>query len=128
MDSKTRFSNRVEDYVKYRPHYPAAIIPFLEKEYGLSHDQPMADIGAGTGISAAMFLQEGYEVYAVEPNTDMLSKAVELLQQYPAFHAVDGTAENTDCCVTICSTCCIAAASLSIIAFGWVRGVREPSF
>lgn len=95
MDSKTRFSNRVEDYVKYRPHYPAAIIPFLEKEYGLSHDQPMADIGAGTGISTAMFLQEGYEVYAVEPNADMLSKAVELLQQYPAFHAVDGTAENT---------------------------------
>lgn len=95
MDSTKRFSNRVEDYIKYRPGYPAAVIDFLQQEYKLTTDKLIADIGAGTGISSALFLDAGYKVLAVEPNKEMREKAVELLHQYPGFHAIDGTAENT---------------------------------
>ncbi len=91
MDSTKRFSNRVEDYVKYRPHYPAAIIPHLN----LSPGKQLADIGAGTGISTAMFLEAGYPVFAVEPNDGMLVKAKELLSRYKGFTPVQGTAEHT---------------------------------
>ncbi|WP_449438542.1 class I SAM-dependent methyltransferase [Pedobacter steynii] len=94
-NNTSRFSNRVEDYVKYRPGYPAEIIDFLQSQFGLYPDKIIADVGAGTGISAELFLNAGYEVFAVEPNLEMREKAVELLAHLPAFHAINGTAENT---------------------------------
>jgi SAM-dependent methyltransferase len=90
-----RFSNRVDDYVKYRPHYPAEIAHYLEKEFGLNTDMLIADIGAGTGISSELFLEAGYTVLAIEPNAAMREKSVALLSQYDQFKAIDGTAEST---------------------------------
>lgn len=95
MDSTKRFSNRVEDYVKYRPHYPKEVVAYIRDHYGLAADSIIADIGAGTGISAELFLKEGYRVIAVEPNREMRDKSIALLDQYPGFAAVDGSAENT---------------------------------
>lgn len=94
-DSTRRFSNRVGDYVKYRPGYPVEIIQFLQSKYNLTTEKIIADIGAGTGISAALFLKGGYQVFAVEPNLEMREKAVELLGTTPGFQAIDGTAEHT---------------------------------
>ncbi len=94
-NSTTRFSNRVEDYVKYRPGYPVEIISYLRQEYSLTIDKTIADIGAGTGISSELFLQAGYSVTAVEPNKEMREKAIALLSAYPGFNAVNSTAENT---------------------------------
>lgn len=94
-NSTTRFSNRVEDYVKYRPHYPAELLRFLQNTYKLTQDKLVADIGAGTGISTALFLKAGYNVIAVEPNKEMLDKAIELLGAFPGFIANNGTAEQT---------------------------------
>lgn len=96
QQSTTRFSNRVEDYVKYRPSYPLEIISFLQQKYRLSTDKLIADVGAGTGISSELFLKAGYQVLAVEPNKEMRQKAVELLSHHPKFSAVDGTAEQTN--------------------------------
>ena len=93
--STTRFSNRVEDYVKYRPHYPEVIVSLLQEQYHVSIHKKIADIGAGTGISAELFLKVGYEVIAVEPNKEMREKSVALLNKYEKFSAVDGTAENS---------------------------------
>ena len=95
QDSTTRFSNRVEDYVKYRPGYPAEVVLFLQAQYDLTPDKTIADIGAGTGISSALFLESGYPVFAVEPNPGMREKAIALLGHYPGFSATDGTAEHT---------------------------------
>jgi len=95
MENTTRFSNRVEDYVKYRPGYPVEIISYLQEEYGLTTDKLIADIGAGTGISAKLLLEAGYQVIAVEPNMEMREKSLELLGSWPGFKAVDGTAEQT---------------------------------
>ena len=33
-----RFSNRVENYIKYRPSYPSEIISFLKHEINLSSE------------------------------------------------------------------------------------------
>jgi SAM-dependent methyltransferase len=94
-NSTIRFSNRVDDYVKYRPGYPTEIIDFLQHNYNLTTDKLIADIGAGTGISTALFLNAGYRVVAVEPNLEMRNKAIELLGALPGFKAQDGTAEAT---------------------------------
>ncbi len=95
QDSTTRFSNRVEDYVKYRPGYPPEVILFLQAQYRLTTEKTIADIGAGTGISTSLFLESGYPVFAVEPNTDMREKAIALLGNTPGFTPVAGTAEHT---------------------------------
>ena len=94
-DSTTRFSNRVADYVKYRPGYPAAIVTWLQEHYHLPGGKTIADIGSGTGISSRLFLQAGYKVWGIEPNAAMREMSVQLLSNYPYFRAIDGTAEAT---------------------------------
>jgi SAM-dependent methyltransferase len=94
-NSTTRFSDRVEDYVKYRPRYPAAVISYLREVYQFNKEWVVADIGSGTGISTELFLAHGNTVYAVEPNLPMRAKAEELLAGYPRFKSIDGTAEAT---------------------------------
>jgi SAM-dependent methyltransferase len=94
-NSTARFSDRVEDYVKYRPHYPEIILSYLRDLYTFGPGWVVADIGSGTGISTELFLRFGNTVFAVEPNREMRAKAEELLAGYAGFVSVDGTAEAT---------------------------------
>lgn len=90
-----RFSNRVEDYIKYRPGYPREVIRLLTAECGLTPDSIIADVGSGTGILSEVFLQDGPTVYGIEPNLEMRSAAERLLKAYPNFRSIDGQAEST---------------------------------
>jgi len=94
-DPTRRFSDRVADYVRYRPGYPEALLRALETEAGLGLGTGMADVGSGTGISTALLLRSGAEVWAVEPNPEMRRAAEERLGGEPRFHSVAGTAEAT---------------------------------
>jgi SAM-dependent methyltransferase len=94
-DSKTRFSSRVADYVRYRPHYPVGLIDLLRVQCGLCPDHVIADIGCGTGILAELFLENGNEVFGVEPSRAMRSAGEEYLSRYPRFTSIDGSAEAT---------------------------------
>ena len=94
-DSKERFSNRVENYIKYRPGYPAEIIDFLKERINLSSSQVIADIGSGTGILSKLFLVNRNEVFGVEPNEAMRKAGEEQLKDYKNFKSVDGNAEET---------------------------------
>ena len=94
-DSKQRFSNRVEDYVRCRPGYPAAVLDVLCEECGLRPESVVADIGSGTGLLAQMFLENGNLVYGVEPNAAMREAGEQWLEKYPHFCSVAGSAEAT---------------------------------
>ncbi|MEJ7848618.1 MAG: class I SAM-dependent methyltransferase [Pyrinomonadaceae bacterium] len=91
-----RFSNRVENYVKYRPGYPAEVLRLFRNEMNLTESSVIADIGSGTGISSKLFSENGNKVFGVEPNAAMRSAAEEFLVDFPNFISVDGTAENTN--------------------------------
>ena len=95
-DTITRFSNRVVNYVKYRPGYPAEVLGLFETEMGLKRSSVLADIGSGTGLSAKLFLENGNTVYGVEPNAAMREAAEEYLRSFPNFISHNGTAENTN--------------------------------
>jgi SAM-dependent methyltransferase len=95
IDPTTRFTTRVENYVKYRPSYPGAIITLLETECGLTGAPVVADIGSGTGFMAELFLKHGNKVLGVEPNAEMRLAGERLLAKYPAFISVNATAEAT---------------------------------
>jgi len=66
-----RFSNRVENYILYRPRYPQGVFESLKAKCQLSETSVIADIGSGTGFLAEGFLRLGYLVYGVEPNRQM---------------------------------------------------------
>ncbi|WCT11392.1 class I SAM-dependent methyltransferase [Mucilaginibacter jinjuensis] len=91
-----RFSNRVGNYVKYRPGYPEAVLQSLQQEFNLNADSYIADIGSGTGIFTKLLLDKGYKVYAVEPNEPMKAFAESDLKGYKNFTSVAGTAEHTN--------------------------------
>jgi SAM-dependent methyltransferase len=94
-DATTRFSDRVQNYVRYRPGYPAEVLQVLQAETGLAPGRAVADVGSGTGISAKLFLDAGHPVFAVEPNAEMRAAAEAMLGGDPRFRSVDGSAEAT---------------------------------
>ena len=94
-NSIQRFSKTVENYVKYRPTYPQALIDFLLGEGLLNDETVVADIGSGTGLLAQLFLENDYQVIGVEPNDHMRNAARQALKEYPLFSGVKGTAEAT---------------------------------
>ena len=96
MNTVERFSNRVENYVKYRPSYPLEVLDLFRDEMNLQTDSVIADIGSGTGISSKIFLENGNSVYGVEPNATMREAAEIFLKDFPRFTSIDGTSENTD--------------------------------
>jgi ubiquinone/menaquinone biosynthesis C-methylase UbiE len=95
-DSTKRFSDRVDDYKKYRPSYPQHVIKLLSHRIDLSNASVIADIGSGTGISSQLFIDNGNTVYAVEPNNEMRNAAELYFSNHPKFISISGTAENTN--------------------------------
>lgn len=112
-DNTKRFSDRVTDYIKYRPNYPKEIVDILEQVMKLNKTKKIADIGSGTGISSIPFLKRNYTVIGVEPNREMKAAAEQILSDFKNFKSVEGTAENTN----------IAGKSVDLIfsgqAFHW---------
>lgn len=94
-DPKKRFSNRVENYVKYRPSYPQAVWDCLRDECGLTPTAVIADLGSGTGISSKLFLDNGNTVYGIEPNDEMRQAAETGMSDYSNFISIKGQAEAT---------------------------------
>jgi SAM-dependent methyltransferase len=94
-DAKNRFSNRVADYLRYRPHYPVGVLDFLRSQSQLSPAHTVADIGFGTGFLSELFLKNGNPVFGVEPNQEMREAGEEYLAAYPRFSSITGSAEAT---------------------------------
>jgi len=95
LDPTQRFSDRVENYVRFRPGYPREIVSVLEQSAGLKKGSIIADIGSGTGKSCEPFLGAGYSVIGVEPNDEMRRAAERLFADHARFRSVAGRAEMT---------------------------------
>ena len=94
-NATSRFSDRVENYIRYRPGYPAEALDVLKKDCGLTPSHVIADIASGTGIWTRMLLENGNRVFGVEPNADMRHAGERLLAEFPRFTSVAGSAEVT---------------------------------
>src|SRR3974390_709461 len=90
-----RFSDRVDDYVKYLPHYLPHVVEALRKACGLNADHLIVDVGCGTGLLAKVFLENGNRVIGVEPNANMRRAGEGYLSDFAQFSMVDGSAEDT---------------------------------
>src|ERR1700681_4185447 len=94
-NATSRFSDRVENYVRYRPGYPAAVLRVLHRECGLAPGHVVADIASGTGIWTRMLLENGNKAFGIEPNPEMRQAGEQLLAEFAKFASVAGTAEAT---------------------------------
>lgn len=94
-NATSRFSDRVENYVRYRPGYPAEVLRVLEKNCGLAPSHVVADVASGTGIWTRTLLENGNRVFGVEPNAEMRQAGERLLASFPKFTSIAGTAEAT---------------------------------
>ena len=107
-DNTRRFTGRAEDYDRYRERYPLRDSGRLRVWCGLSPSWLVADIGAGTGMVAEIFLANGNRVIAVEPNPDMLAHMRAAFAATPQLEILDATAEATT----------LPDASVDLIAVG----------
>jgi len=90
-----RFSDRVENYVRYRPGYPPEVLDLLRVECGLRPTHIVADVASGTGLFTRLLLENGNSVFAVEPNAEMREMGAHLLADYDRLVSVAGAAEDT---------------------------------
>jgi len=116
-DSSVRFNDRAENYLRYRPRYPQAIMPFLQREVGLASDWRVADIGSGTGFLAERFVRLGCDVTGVEPNAAMRAAGEKYLRGHCNFRCVDGTAESSG----------LAEAAFDLVTAGQAFHWFEPA-
>lgn len=109
----SRFLNRAEDYDKYRPRYPIALIEHLRHTVPLSPGAAVADIAAGTGIFTELLTHWDNPIYVVEPNEEMMIKAKSRLRGKANCEFISGIAESTG----------LSAGSIQLIlaaqAFHW---------
>jgi len=91
MNPCGRFSDRAEDYRRYRPDYPPAALDAILAGLGEPARRVAADIGAGTGISSRLLAERGMRVLAVEPNAEMRAVA----SPHERIEWRDGAAEAT---------------------------------
>lgn len=94
-NSTSRFSDRVENYVRYRPGYPTEALDILKNDCGMTPAHVVVDIAYGTGLWTRLLLENGNRVFGVEPNAEMRAAGERSLAKFPAFISVGGTAEAT---------------------------------
>jgi SAM-dependent methyltransferase len=101
-----RFSDRAQDYARYRPGYPPAAVEAILDGLGASAALTVADVGAGTGIFSRLLAQHGARVFAVEPNAAMRGAAA----AHPRVTWVDGRGEATGLDAGSCDLVTVAHA------------------
>ena len=95
-DATQRFTGKVEAYERYRERYPAEnVLAQLREWCGLRANWVVADVGAGTGMLAEVFLENGNRVIAIEPNEEMRVACERLRERWQGLEVVDATAEAT---------------------------------
>jgi SAM-dependent methyltransferase len=94
-NATSRFSDRVENYVQYRPGYPLEVLAVLQRASGLMPSHCVADIASGTGLWTRTLLENGNPVFGIEPNAAMRAAGERLLAGFPKFTSIAGSAETT---------------------------------
>lgn len=95
MANEDKFTGKAAVYDQFRPAYPTEALDWLMEQCALGREDPVADIGAGTGILTGQLLQRHLRVWAVEPNSDMRAVLNDKMGEERALTIVNAPAEHT---------------------------------
>lgn len=90
-----RFTDRADNYEKFRPGYPQSLIDYLSEQLHAQQPNVVAELGAGTGILSLELAKLNLELYVFEPNKEMRDKAIVSLQDRGNCVISDKKAEDT---------------------------------
>jgi len=85
------FRGTADDYVRFRPQYPPALIERLVRAAGVGARARVLDLGSGPGHVAVPLAAHVAEVVAVDPEPEMLARI-----EAPNVRTVLGRAEDVD--------------------------------
>jgi SAM-dependent methyltransferase len=83
-----------EQYDRYRPRPPLALLDLLPPLAGVDRPRLVVDLGSGTGLSTRFWAERAEEVVGVEPNARMRAFA-EQVTEAPNVRYVDGSGYET---------------------------------
>ena len=113
-NKRTHFDEIVVAYDRVRWEYPNELYDDIFSYSKPANGKCAVEIGSGTGISTAPFLNAGYEVTAVEMGANMTEYLIEKFKDNQRFKVITSTFEDT--AFEDCSFDLVYAAS----AFHWV--------
>ncbi len=90
-----QFSGRSANYLAGREDYPEEFFEYLYRDFCLSPDAAIADIGSGIGTMSGHFLGRGNLVYCIEPNEEMKAISDRQWGGYANYRSYLRTAEDT---------------------------------
>lgn len=75
-EQNLKFTDKVEDYTRYRASYPPEVFKTLLSGLGDVGQIQVLDVGAGTGIASRQLADQGLSVTAIEPDVAMVQAAI----------------------------------------------------
>jgi SAM-dependent methyltransferase len=78
-----------------RNRYPPAVIDLLVEKFGFHTGLLGADVGSGTGRLAALFLDHGFNIIAIESDGAKRAECERLRERWQHIRVHNGTPENT---------------------------------
>ncbi|MDJ0693423.1 class I SAM-dependent methyltransferase [Mastigocoleus sp. MO_188.B34] len=127
LNPLNRFTDKVENYAKYRPTYPEELIDKILEGLASPSQIIAADIGAGTGIAARQLAERGVRVIAIEPNAamrDVGKNAISLNIESKSTESESTRSKSTGS-THIDQTCPVSAKSTSYFNVEWKDGTAE---
>lgn len=94
--NEEKFSGKEKIYASARPDYSTELFEYLKANNIVGNDMTVADIGAGTGIFTRQISKYVKKVYAVEPNDGMREQGIKNNCYSKNVTFINGTAENTE--------------------------------
>jgi ubiquinone/menaquinone biosynthesis C-methylase UbiE len=101
------WTGKASSYDRVRPTPPPALLDLLTQLIHMPNPALVVDLGSGTGLSTAIWVERAKQVIGIEPNADMLKEAVRKIENHPyAAHIEyrEGVAHQTglpDSCADI---------------------------
>ncbi|KST66968.1 class I SAM-dependent methyltransferase [Mastigocoleus testarum] len=129
LNPLNRFTDKVENYAKYRPTYPEELIDKILEGLASPPQIVVADIGAGTGIAARQLAERGVRVIAIEPNAAMRNagkNAISLNIESKSTESESTKLKSTGS-THIDRTCRVSAKSTSYFNVEWKDGTAETT-
>jgi ubiquinone/menaquinone biosynthesis C-methylase UbiE len=87
------FRSGRERYRASRPDYPDALIDDVISCAGLKPNDPVLEVGCGTGQATKSFAMRGLQIVAIDPGPEMVRAARESLAKFDNVELVESTFE-----------------------------------